>query len=244
MNVLLIGANSAIATAVARRYALRGAALFLAGRDQSRLTALSQDLLVRGAAAASTFDIDLTDTGRHRELISAAQSTLGRIDLALLCHGQLPDQAACERDFSTYHASLEVNVVSSLSLLTELANTLESEGSGTIAVITSVAGDRGRRSNYAYGASKAMLSTYLQGLRGRLHTSGVNVVDLRPGLVDSPMTRALKKGPLFSSPDRVATSIVNGIDRGRSVVYAPGYWRLIMFIVRSIPERLFKRLHF
>jgi short-subunit dehydrogenase len=137
-----------------------------------------------------------------------------------------------------------VNVISTLSLLVELGNYLETQGGGTLATITSVAGDRGRRNNYVYGASKAMISTFLEGLRGRLHNSGVAVIDIRPGLVDSPMTRDVKKGPLFSSPERVARCIVTGIKKGRPTIYAPGYWRLVMFVVKAIPQKLFKRLRF
>ena len=115
---------------------------------------------------------------------------------------------------------------------------------GQLAVITSVAGDRGRRSNYAYGASKAAVSTFVEGLRGRLHSRGVSVIDIRPGLVDTPMTAHLPKGPLFSSPEKVANRIVHGIDKNRSLIYAPGYWRWVMLAVRLIPTRLFRHLKF
>ena len=244
MNILLIGANSAIATAMARIYAIEGHSLSLVGRDLLKLEALRDDLVVRGAENVALVELDITHTARHPELIERASTNLGSVDLALICHGLLPDQANCERDFVALKASLEVNVISTLSLLVELGNYLEKQGGGTLATITSVAGDRGRRSNYVYGASKAMISTFLEGLRGRLHNSGVAVIDIRPGLVDSPMTRDVKKGPLFSSPERVARCIVTGIKKGRPTIYAPGYWRLVMFVVKAIPQKLFKRLKF
>ena len=244
MNILLIGANSAIATATARLYALDGHSLFLVGRDLPKLEALREDLLVRGAENVALVELDITHTARHPELIERASTNLGSVDLALICHGLLPDQTSCERDFVALKASLEVNVISTLSLLVELGNYLETQGGGTLATITSVAGDRGRRSNFVYGASKAMISTFLEGLRGRLHGSNVAVIDIRPGLVDSPMTRDLKKGPLFSSPEQVARCIVTGIKKGRPTIYAPGYWRLVMFVVKAIPQKLFKRLKF
>ncbi len=244
MKILIIGANSAIATAVARQYAQRGDQLFLVGRDASRITTLSADLTVRGATAVSQEILDLADTHRHNALVEKAFEQMGCIDLALICHGTLPQQEDCERDFDALLEGLKVNTLSTLSLLTELGNRFEQQGSGKIAVITSVAGDRGRRSNYAYGASKAMVSTYLQGFRGRMHAHGVDVIDIRPGLVDSPMTSEIKKGLLFSSPDRVARCVVKGIERRRTTLYAPGYWRFIMLVVRLIPDSLFKRLKF
>ena len=244
MKILIIGAHSAIAVAVARRYSESGAALFLAARDPERLQTLANDLTVRGASAVNYHALDLTDTQQHGELVSKAAESLGDIDLALICHGMLPDQALCERDFDALHRSLQVNGLSALSLLSALGNRLEQQAHGSIAVITSVAGDRGRRSNYVYGASKAMLSTYIQGFRGRMHSHGVDVIDIRPGLVDSPMTSHLKKGLLFSSPERIAGCIVRGIERRRTTVYAPGYWRLIMAVVKVIPDALFKRLSF
>jgi short-subunit dehydrogenase len=244
MNILLIGANSAIATAVARLYASDGHSLFLVGRDLAKLETLRDDLTVRGAGGVALVELDITHTARHTELIERAHTALGTIELAIICHGLLPDQEKCERDFTALQASLDVNVISTLSLLVELGKYFGIQGKGSLAVITSVAGDRGRRSNYVYGASKSMISTFLEGLRGRLHDSGVNVIDIRPGLVDSPMTRELKKGPLFSTPERVARCIVKGIKKNRTTLYAPAYWRFVMLVVKAIPQRLFKRLRF
>lgn len=129
-----------------------------------------------------------------------------------------------------------------VSLLTLLANRLEAQKSGTIAVISSVAGDRGRSSNYVYGTAKGAVSLFLQGLRGRLHPSGVRVLTIKPGFVDTPMTADVKKNALFASPEGIAKGIVSAIDRGREVVYLPSFWRGIMLMIRAVPEPLFKRL--
>ena len=244
MKLVIFGATSAIAIAVARRYAERGATFHLVARDLERLEELQKDLSVRGAHAVSTASADLTDTAKHPALVADTQDQLGSIDLAFSCYGELPEQSECEQNAEALFKCFEVNTSSVLSLLCELAKALESQTTGQIAVVTSVAGDRGRRSNFAYGASKAAVSTFLEGLRGRLHSSGVGVVDIRPGLVDSPMTAHIPKGPLFSSPQQVARCIVRGLDRDRTLIYAPGYWRWIMLVVRLIPTRIFRRLNF
>lgn len=244
MKVLIIGANSAIARACARLYAADGCDLFLIGRNAELLSELVADVGVRGAAAVSREILDLTDHRQHERIVTEAARAMGGIDLALICHGSLPDQEACESDYEQAQQEILVNGLSVISLLTALTPIMHEQGHGTLAVITSVAGDRGRQPNYTYGAAKALVSTYLQGLRGRLYPVGVHVVDIRPGLVDSPMTAHLEKGPLWSSPERVARGIVRAVARRKHVVYVPGYWRVIMFIVRLIPETLFKRLKF
>ncbi len=242
MKILIIGATSAIATAVARRYAARKDSLFLIARDRQRLYELAYELSALGADRVGQLTLDLTQHDRHRDAIAEAMEYLEGIDVALICHGSLPDQAACESDFDLAAKEIDVNGLSVISLLVALAEPLKAQGRGTLAVITSVAGDRGRRPNFVYGAAKAMVSAYLQGLRGSLHERGVHVVDIRPGLVDSPMTAQFEKGPLWSTPELVAGKIVGAIDKKRHTVYAPSYWRIIMATVRSIPDILFKRL--
>jgi len=144
-------------------------------------------------------------------------------------------------DPSTRQA-FEINTLSTLSLLTCLASYFEERGQGTIAVISSVAGDRGRQSNYVYGSAKGAVTIFLQGLRNRLHRSGVNVITVKPGFVDTPMTSALEKGVLWATPEQVADRIAAAIAKGIDVSYAPLFWRLVMALIRSIPERLFKRM--
>ena len=246
MNILLIGAGSAIATAVARRYAANQTSLFLFARNSSRLALQQQDLLVRGAARVGTHVLDLSNHEEHETAINAATEFFGEddIDLVLICHGSLPDQEAAEQDFDLARREIDINGLSIISLLTRLTPYLKEQGRGMLAVVTSVAGDRGRQPNFVYGAAKALVSTYLQGLRGKLLPYGVDVLDIRPGLVDSPMTQQFDKGLLWSSPELVARQIEKAIRRKRHTVYVPGYWRLIMAVVRSIPEAVFKRLKF
>jgi len=244
MKILVIGATSAIAKATARLYAEASAELFLIARNEERLSELVDDLDVRGAKISGHLALDLSKTAGHKKALEIALQSLDQIDLALICHGDLPDQTACEASFKLTQKAINVNGLSTISLLTILAGTFKSQGFGSIAVITSVAGDRGRQPNFVYGASKALVSTYLQGLRGALLPYGVHVLDIKPGLVDSPMTAQLEKGLLWSSPEVVAASVVEGIRKKRLVIYTPSYWRLIMMVVVSIPEFIFQRLKF
>ena len=244
MKILIIGATSAIAKATARIYAERRQDLFLIARSEDRLKQLSADLTVRGAESVGYSVLDLNKFNEQEKAIDQAIGFLGTIDVVLICHGSLPNQQEAEISFRLAQKEINTNGLSVISLLTLLAEKLILQGNGTIAVITSVAGDRGRQTNFVYGAAKSMVSTYLQGLRGKLFPFNVAVVDIRPGLVDSPMTAHLKKGALWSSPDRVAGKIVRSIEKRKPTVYAPGYWRAIMLIVRLVPEFIFKRLKF
>ncbi|MFK7864809.1 MAG: SDR family oxidoreductase [Pseudohongiellaceae bacterium] len=244
MKILIVGANSAIARATARLYAETGAELFLIARDEERLIEFEKDLQVRGAKVAGILGLDLTKTASHKKAIADAHLKLGNMDLALICHGDLPDQSKCQENYKAAQKAISVNGLSTISLLTELGVLFKAQGNGSIAVITSVAGDRGRQPNFVYGASKALVSTYLQGFRGMLTPYNVHVLDIKPGLVDSPMTAEFEKGALWSSPELIAQCIVKAVSRKRLTVYAPSYWRLIMAIVCSIPEFIFKRLKF
>ena len=241
-RILIIGATSSIATAVARLCAQDGSALCLLGRDADKLTALATDLSVRGASEVSTFCFNASDIKQHSQTLENAQAQFGHFDYALIAHGNLSDQKDCERSFEQTHTELTTNLLSPIALLTWLGNYFEERKSGTIAVITSVAGDRGRQSNYIYGTAKGALSRYLQGLRNRLAPSGVAVVDIKPGFVDTPMTQHLKKGALFASPEKIAVGIKKAIERGTSEIYLPRFWWMIMSIIKTIPECIFKRL--
>lgn len=231
MNVVIIGATSAIAQEVARLYAQSGASLFLVARDEAKLHAVAADLRVRGASEVGTFVADLADRSRDAALVAAA----GAPDVVLIAHGSLPDQRAIESDVVAQVAEFELNATSVIALVAHFANVIEKNGRGTLAVIGSVAGDRGRRSNYVYGAAKAAVHAFCQGLSGR-----VNVVLIKPGWVDTPMTSGMKKNPLFASAASVARRIHRAIARGRGTVYVPGYWRWISLIVRMLPARLVK----
>ena len=242
LKVLIVGATSAIAEATARRYAARGARLYLLARDSERLANFARDLEVRGAASVTTALLDVAQDFNADALLATAHAVLQGIDVVLLAHGVLPDQRACEQSVAALRTAFEINTLSTLALLTPLATQLQAQGHGTLAVMSSVAGDRGRQSNYVYGASKAALDAFLSGLRNRLARHGVHVLTIKPGFVDTPMTASFKKGPLWASPDAIAEGIVQAVDTQRDVVYLPWFWRFIMLVIRSVPERLFKRL--
>lgn len=242
-RILILGATSAIATACAREWAGEGAHFFLVGRDPERLAGVAADLVARGAQAAHTHALDLTDCAAHPAMLQGCLAALGGIDLALVAHGTLPDQAACERDPALALREFASNGTSVIALLTLLANQFEAQRSGTIGVITSVAGDRGRPSNYVYGSAKAAVAAFCEGLRARLHKSGVHVVDIKPGFVATPMTRGLPlPGPLVAQPEAVARRIVAGMNRRVPVLYAPAFWAPIMLVIRSIPRFAFNRM--
>jgi len=241
-KVLIIGAASAIAQAAARQFAEAGDALFLVARDQNKLNVIAADLRVRGASSVGSFALDVLDYEQHQSTLEAAIAVMEGLDIVLLAHGTLPDQPLCEADFHEAKREFEVNALSSISLLTYIANYFEQQKRGAIVAISSVAGDRGRQSNYLYGAAKGALSIFLQGLRNRLYKSGVAVITIKPGFVDTPMTAAFTKGALWAKPEKIADYIVRAIDKKSDVVYAPWFWRIIMLVIKLIPEAIFKRL--
>jgi decaprenylphospho-beta-D-erythro-pentofuranosid-2-ulose 2-reductase len=241
-NVLIVGATSAIAEAAARIYADRGSNLFLLARNDTKLEAIASDLKVRGATDVHYHAFEACDFDSHEKILEKAIDTLGRLDIVLIAHGSLPVQKECEESFTSALREINTNAVSVLSLLTYLANKMEIQGAGVIAVITSVAGDRGRQSNYIYGSAKGMVSIFLQGLRNRLYKSGVYVIDIKPGFVDTPMTEGFDKNLLWSDQTTIAKAIAKSIDHQRQTAYCPFFWRYIMMIIKMIPEVLFKRL--
>jgi len=240
-RTLIIGATSAIAEATARLFAGAGDSLYLVARDAMKLEAIGADLRVRGAMAVHTELLDVLDYDRHAAVIDSAIATLKGLDFVLIAHGTLPDQKACEDSADVAREAFELNALSTISLLTHLANYFGELGRGTIAVISSVAGDRGRQSNYVYGSAKGAVTIFLQGLRNRLYASGVRVLTIKPGLVDTPMTKDFEKGILWSTPDRIATEIYRKSRKGPDVIYAPPFWRWVMVGIRLVPEWLFKR---
>lgn len=241
-RILIIGATSSIAEATARLFAARGDSIVLAGRDLPQLERIAGDLKLRGASSAQPLMLDVNNFDQHAATIQNASDLLGGVDVALIAHGTLGNQGDCEKDFSLALKELNTNAISVLSLLTELANRLQAQGSGQLAVIGSVAGDRGRPSNYVYGTAKAAVATFCEGLRARLYPYNVNVLLIKPGFVDTPMTAAFKKGPLWAKPELIAKLIVRALDRRKAVIYTPPFWALIMLIIRSIPRPLFVRL--
>lgn len=241
-KILILGATSAIAEATAKRFAQKGAILYLLARNQERLVSLASDLKIRGATSVHYAEFDANNFGRHADILIRAISKMGGIDIVLIAHGTLSDQKACEQSPEQTLLELNTNMNSVILLLTHLANYFEKQQQGTIAVISSVAGDRGRQSNYVYGTAKGALSIFLQGLRNRLHKRGVQVLTIKPGFVVTPMTASFKKGPLWASTDAIAMGIERAIDNKKDEVYLPSWWFFIMLIVKSIPEKLFRSL--
>jgi decaprenylphospho-beta-D-erythro-pentofuranosid-2-ulose 2-reductase len=241
-RILILGATSAIAEATAREFAKRGDALFLAARSIERLHGIQADLKLRGASVVEIAEQDLRDLALQETLLKRASDALGGLDTALLAYGTLSDQKLCEQSIEALTVAIQTNAVSVMSWCTLIANLFEAQRRGVIGIISSVAGDRGRQSNYVYGSAKAAVSAFTSGLRQRLHRQGVSVVTIKPGFVDTPMTAAFEKGPLWSTPAVVGTQIARALIRGTPVLYTPGFWRVVMWAIRSIPEAIFLRL--
>ncbi|MAM89066.1 MAG: short-chain dehydrogenase [unclassified Hahellaceae] len=246
--IVVFGATSDVAIALSRRYAEEGASLILIGRNESRLMAVADDLRVRGAASVRTLLQDSLTYEDHPALIESLFSD-HRPARFYFFQGSLPDQKACEASFELTREAVEVNFLSIVSYLTWLATALEryplenTTGGATIIVVSSVAGDRGRGSNYVYGASKGALTVFLQGLRNRLYKVNHGVLTVKPGFIDTKMTADIDKGgPLWAKPQKVADDIRRAADGGRMVLYTPWFWQFIMLIIKSIPETIFKRL--
>ena len=241
-KVLIIGATSAIAEHCARIWAAKGDALHLVARNEQRVQTIAADLKVRGASEVTTYCTDLNDMEKHDELLDKADGSLGSLDIVLVAHGTLSNQKACELSVEETLAEIHTNALSTVSLLTLIANRFEAKRNGTICVISSVAGDRGRASNYVYGSAKAMVTAFTSGLRQRLHKSNVTVVTIKPGFVDTPMTSDFKKGLLWANPNAVAKSILKAIDSQKTEVYVPGFWWAIMMSIRMIPNEIFRKV--
>lgn len=242
MKVLIIGATSSMAQETAKLFAQDGAQLYLVGRNGEKLQAVWNDLLVRGAKHVDGIALDLCLLDRHEHLIKTAITVLQGLDAVLIAHGTLGNQKASEQSVPETMKELTTNSFSTISLLTILANYFEQQGKGTIAVISSVAGDRGRQSNYVYGTAKGSVTIFLQGLRNRLTKSGVSVVTIKPGFVDTPMTAHIKKNLLFANPDTMGKQIYQAMKKSQNEVYLPSFWRPIMMLLRIIPEHIFKHL--
>ncbi len=238
-RVVLFGATSQIAGDVARLYATRGARLFLAGRAPDRLARLCTEL---GPAVVGSRVQDFDRTDEAGACVEAAIAVLGGIDVALIAHGLLGDQLGSERDVAVAEQIARTNYLSVTALLIPLSNHLEARGRGHLAVLSSVAADRGRPRNYTYAAAKGALNVYLQGLRSRLHGHGVGVHTLKLGPVDTPMTATHHKNVLFARSPDVARQIVRAIDRDLPEAYVPAFWRYVMLFVRNLPEAAFQRI--
>ena len=241
-KVLVLGATSAIAQETSKLLSRGGDDLFLVARDADKLDIVTRDLRIRFGRPVGSLTADLNDFDRHAEIVDRAADTLDGLDTVIVAHGILGSQPDCQEHYAAAELVLRTNLLSAVSLLTLVANRFEEQGAGTIVGISSVAGDRARQSNYVYGVSKGGLSLFLQGLRNRLNSSGVRVITVKPGFVDTPMTEQIKKGLLFVDAATIARGIHSSIRRGKDVVYLPWFWRIIMGGIRGIPEGVFKRM--
>jgi decaprenylphospho-beta-D-erythro-pentofuranosid-2-ulose 2-reductase len=243
-KILIIGACSAIAQETAKCFARDGAMLYLADLKIERLETVRNDITAQFPVEIFIEQFDPSEFDKHENIFRYAENTIGGLDAVLIAYGTLPDQLNIQQNVGEIIKEFTLNCTSIISVATHAANYFEKRQNGCIAVISSVAGERGRRSNYIYGSAKGAVSLYLQGLRSRLLDSGVQVITIKPGLVDSPMTAHLKKNFLFASPKTVGEGIYQAIIGGKDVVYIPKFWKLIMTIVKLIPEGIFKKLNF
>jgi decaprenylphospho-beta-D-erythro-pentofuranosid-2-ulose 2-reductase len=239
--VLILGATSAIARATAAAFAARGAALYLASRDLDELQRIAADLRLRYGVEVRYGLFDAEATESHEVFMQSVIEAMHGISGVVLAFGYLGNQQAA-RDFKLGAKIIARNFTGAASILSHLANYFEPLKRGFIIGISSVAGDRGRQSNYVYGAAKGALSLYLQGLRNRLFASGVRVITIKPGFVDTAMTYGLPGLFLIASPQSIGERIVAALGKSSDVVYLPWFWRYIMLIIKHIPEPIFKRL--
>jgi short-subunit dehydrogenase len=242
LHVLILGATSGIAEATARLYADEGAVILLAGRNSARLSQIAAHLRLRGASRVEAFEANLVTADAEAQLAEMA-GTVGRIDHILIAYGILTNQAEAERDFSKLEEQIAVNFTSTARWALAVANLLDNQGHGSLVVLGSPAGDRGRRKNYIYGSTKAGIATLVQGIAHRFAAKGPRAVLLKPGPTATAMTAGMDQKGL-ATPETIAKAIRSAADRGAPIQYAPIKWRLIMRIVREIPYPIFNKLNF
>ncbi len=242
MRALVLGAKSAIAQAIIAK--LDGYDFILAARGNEALAPFAADLRLRRECQVDLIEFDALDFAALAQLPQKAHDECGEFDLVVVAFGYLGDQATAERDAVEMATVLNANFTGAAIALSHLANYLEARGKpGGIIGISSVAGDRGRQKNYVYGAAKGGLALFLQGLRNRLAATEVHVLTVKPGFVDTPMTQDMDDLPFLASPEKVAGDIVRTYRKKKDIIYTPFFWRWIMFIIRLIPERLFKKMN-
>lgn len=243
-RIVIIGATSAIAEQCARLWARENPSeIVLVGRNQERVERVASDLKVRAPNTTITsLQMDFLDPNKIQELVDQLYRS-GNVEIALVAHGSLPSQETCQIDLNLCREALDVNGISPVLFAEAFAAHMQKSNIGTLAIIGSVAGDRGRKSNYVYGAAKGLVTRYIQGLQHRLANTDVKVVLIKPGPTDTPMTAQLKaKGAKLADVSGVAKAIVDGVARGTPVVYAPGKWALIMMIIRHLPRFVINKM--
>jgi decaprenylphospho-beta-D-erythro-pentofuranosid-2-ulose 2-reductase len=242
-RIVVLGATSAIAEAAARYWAADGAIIHLVARNADRVADIAADLRLRGARQVTSRAVDLADATAQNDVVQESLAALGaEPDVVLIAWGVLPDQDDVVNDASAARESLVTNFLAPAEYILRFAAPMRQRGAGTIVVLGSVAGDLGRASNFVYGAAKGGLEVFCEGARRRFRPDGVRVIVVKPGFVDSPMTRHLPKNRLFASPARVGRIVYRAASRARGPVYAPPMWRVIMTLLRVLPRRVFDRL--
>ncbi|MEP2771622.1 MAG: SDR family oxidoreductase [Fulvivirga sp.] len=237
---LILGGTSDISIALAKDLLVQGYSILLAGRNTEALNSIAADLEIRFDGSVRAIGFDATDYLNHRTFIEGLPSMP---ELTIAVFGYLGDQEKAQSDWQECERILDTNYKGAVSILNIVAKTYEDQKRGTIVGISSVAGERGRQSNYFYGSAKAGFTAYLSGLRNRLFKSGVNVLTVKPGFVDTKMTANMDlPGPLTATPEKVSKSIIKAIRKNKSTIYTLSIWRLIMYIIKTIPEFIFKRL--
>jgi len=238
--VLILGARSDMARAVAHAFAAKGHDIQLAARDADSLETMRADLALRHNVAVSAHGFDALDTASHAGFVDGLPTLPG---IAVCAVGYMGEQFENETDMAAHALVLRSNFEGPASIFAELANRFATRGSGTLVGISSVAGDRGRATNYVYGAAKAGFTAYLSGLRNRLVKSDVHVLTVLPGFVATQMTAGMDlPEKLTAQPEEVGAAILRAVEKGRDVIYVRSIWWLVMLIIRNIPERIFKKL--
>ena len=240
--IVIFGATSAVAQALAKLHAQEGNSLLLVARNADRLESIAADLKIRGAKSVKCINTDLAIVKQHPKLMRDIEKQFSDISKYYFFYGVLPDQKKCEASWDVTFDALNTNFLSKVSLLTLIANKIEKETNRSLIVVSSVAGDRGRQSNYVYGTGKGALNIFLQGLRNRLQKANCPVITIKPGFIDTPMTQDFNKNFLWATPEQVAKDIYKASIHNRCEIYSPWFWRYIMLIIKCIPESMFKRL--
>ncbi len=242
MSAWIFGATSRVGEALARHWAQRGYDIVLSARRREEAEAIASDIALRFRVRAHVLVLDATDIDGHEAAILAMAASSGAIDHAALVFGDMGDQEGSQADSAAAAHVINVNYTGAVSICETLAALMIEQGSGNIIGVSSVAGDRGRASNYIYGSAKGAFTLYLQGLRNRLHEHGVGVLTVKLGFVDTRMTWALQSGLPKATPEASAAAIAAAVERGENVMYYPRFWAGIMGIIRAIPEPIYKRL--
>lgn len=244
-RIVIIGATSAIATQCARQWIQRVEThMTIVGRDREKLERLAQDLRARSANSLISVQVGSFENAADIQATVNAIDDTAQFDIVLIAHGSLSDQSQCQNDLMLCQSELVLNGVSPVLFAEAFARKMLPKNRGTIVVLGSVAGDRGRKSNYVYGAAKGLVTRYMQGLQHRLAGSGVKAVLIKPGPTDTPMTASLKeKGAKLAPVDEVAKAILAAVDKGTPVAYVPQKWGLIMMIIRHLPNFIFNKMN-